>query len=642
MTSLTITCADIDTLLDELNTTNNDPEATLFFDEERRLALKNYDDIQACPGSGKTTLVAAKLIILAKKWRKAHSGICVLTHTKTAKKEILTKLQKHPAGFKLTTYPHFIGTIQEFVNRFLGIPYCKSCSWPVNQIDDDICVAVLWRRLNPKTKIFFEKRPNISLYGLKLSFENGKFQRNVPGFKKPPKESPSYDDLVATKKGLIESGFYYYSEMYAFGAKLLQDNEQVKRALQKRFPIVLIDEMQDTQKYQDDLINQIFDCDAVVIQRFGDPDQAIFDGLGGGEPNESYNNRKDLSIIESSHRFGNDIAQKIKGLSYQHLQNLNSSRNSPKGDAPHTIFLYDDQSIEQVLGQFSQLVVDNLSEEKRQCVKAVGSVGKEKSDGLTIKHYWSEYDKTKSSKSFKPTKLIHIVRKCSEFLEGNVADNYELLLQGVVDLLRMANKKSKNLQGKEVYYSKISFIKELKAFRDKYQKFRQFMTSCIINNFPDQESWEAQMAELKNLLELGGLLNEDALSFIEYDENYSPVQEIQPSANNIYEYKIDSVVKLKIEVSTIHAVKGETHDATLILETKFRRNDISTVLEYLIDDSLERPNRPQKTGFMRKLYVAGTRPRHLLCLALSKNNISIQQIEILCRKGWKIKDITGE
>ena len=66
--------------------------------------------------------------------------------------------------------------------------------------------------------------------------------------------------------------------------------------------------MQDTQKFQDDLLNDLFLCDEVVFQRFGDPDQAIFDGMNGEKPNESYNIQSNLVTIENSHRFGNDIA----------------------------------------------------------------------------------------------------------------------------------------------------------------------------------------------------------------------------------------------------------------------------------------------------------------------------------------------
>lgn len=51
-------------------------------DEPRRSFLKSMStlDVSACPGSGKTTLVVAKLAILARHWKSRTQGICVLSH----------------------------------------------------------------------------------------------------------------------------------------------------------------------------------------------------------------------------------------------------------------------------------------------------------------------------------------------------------------------------------------------------------------------------------------------------------------------------------------------------------------------------------------------------------------------------------
>ncbi len=46
----------------------------LTFDETRRRIITTYDDVQACSNSGKTNIVAAKLMILAKKWEPSNQG----------------------------------------------------------------------------------------------------------------------------------------------------------------------------------------------------------------------------------------------------------------------------------------------------------------------------------------------------------------------------------------------------------------------------------------------------------------------------------------------------------------------------------------------------------------------------------------
>ena len=62
------------------------------FDEERRIFIRNLDtiDLQAVPGSGKTTAVLAKLLILERKLPfEDGSGILVLSHTNAAIDEIV-------------------------------------------------------------------------------------------------------------------------------------------------------------------------------------------------------------------------------------------------------------------------------------------------------------------------------------------------------------------------------------------------------------------------------------------------------------------------------------------------------------------------------------------------------------------------
>jgi hypothetical protein len=68
---------------------------------------------------------------------------------------------------------------------------------------------------------------------------------------------------------------------------------------------------------------------------------------------------------------------------------------------------------------------------------------------------------------------------------------------------------------------------------------------------------------------------------------------------------------IKIEVGTVHSVKGETHTATLYLETKYRGKTCS---EYLVNYILGRQNKNNKTQqqALEIAHVAFSRPTHLL------------------------------
>jgi len=110
------------------------------FDDERKLFIKNLatTDLQACPGSGKTTCLLSKLLILSKHLPFGdNSGILVLSHSNAAVDEIKDTLVKHsPQLFK---YPSFAGTIQGFVDQFLAIPYYQQQYHHLPyRIDDEI------------------------------------------------------------------------------------------------------------------------------------------------------------------------------------------------------------------------------------------------------------------------------------------------------------------------------------------------------------------------------------------------------------------------------------------------------------------------------------------------------------------------
>lgn len=628
---------DIHELIAEHNARIMDDHEFWQFDVARRHVIKSWDDVQACPGSGKTTLVAAKLLILAKKWKEPHKGVCVLTHTNVARDEIISRLHDNPSGFKLTSYPHFIGTIQEFVNKYLGLPFCRSNKLPVSRIDDDTCVQVLERNIGYKAKSYLEKKHK-SLYDFKLTFDNDEISLCVPGFSKES-TSRSYKDLENAKINIVQNGLYFYSEMYSFAYKLLADNPDLIETLRKRFPIVLIDEMQDTQKYQDTLLNQIFDDNNVCLQRLGDPDQAIFDGMGGDEQNESYNSKSDLYEIKTTHRFGLDICEKIIGLSYNSLDKLESVRKPVRGNYPHTVFIYDEATQSHVLDAFGDLIARVDPERRWRTLKAIGGVDGESGQ---IKKYWSKFDRSKSATAPKPNKFIHIVQLFQDKTVGHVSPSYSLLLQGVVDILRKVDAKTETNDGTETYFSKQSLTRWLRQ-KEKYVEFRKLLTTWIIEGAPNAEGWIKHVETLKNLLELDEL-NTAADDYLLYDTEIQGDSEDHRPATNRY----ICTNGLVIEVGTIHSVKGETHDATLILETKFNRwFDIFEMLPFMLDSTISRPiytsnSRTKETilaQYMRKLYVAGSRPRHLLCVAIHKDHIIHTQIALLEDAGWMVSKL---
>lgn len=71
----------------------------------------------ACPGSGKMYTVAHKLSLYLKNWNQIHKGIAALSFTNIASEEI-QKQVKSISDIDIS-YPHFIGTIDSFLNQYM-------------------------------------------------------------------------------------------------------------------------------------------------------------------------------------------------------------------------------------------------------------------------------------------------------------------------------------------------------------------------------------------------------------------------------------------------------------------------------------------------------------------------------------------
>lgn len=595
------------------------------FDLMRQQAIKTFNDVQACPGSGKTTMVAAKLLIIAKKWQHSHKGVCVLTHTNVAKREIIDRLKQSTYGEILLSYPHFIGTIQEFVNKFLAIPYLRSDGYQINSIDDDVCSAEGWRLLKWGTKSYLERKRITSLHGLKYQLRGEELKLSVPGFNKES-NSNSYNDLVSAKQRLMEGGYFFYGEMYVFAKHYLLCNPDIKSAVRSRFPIVLIDEMQDTQRFQDELLNDIFLNDSIEFQRFGDPDQAIYSGEG--EENQTYN-QVDLEKVENSHRFDHSIALLAKNLSFNRI-NLSSGIAVPE-QTSHTIFLVDENSRCNVLEKFAELCEIEVPVDCTKPIKTVGAVGLRKDDGLTICHYVKSYDKGYSTNAFKPNKLIHYFYESRKF--ESIHEAYRLTLEGIAQSGQISSSKLAFSDGSEEWYTASNIQKYLKN-SGNHINFN-ILIKRLMEGEIEAEFWERSVNSIKSCFGLNDTAQ--LTDFLNFDNTTATV-ECAVNPNNIIT-EINGRI-IENEVATIHSVKGETHAATLVLETKNYEFDVGQLIEYVLGEKATKPTGVRKPKFMKQLYVAFSRPKYLLCLAMDKSRFPNEHINKYEYAGWKIVDLT--
>jgi superfamily I DNA/RNA helicase len=79
--------------------------------------------VKACPGSGKTYSVAARIARLLQQYEAELSGIAALSFTNVACEEISQKLKDDFNYPHRLSYPNFIGTLDSFFNQYVFLPY---------------------------------------------------------------------------------------------------------------------------------------------------------------------------------------------------------------------------------------------------------------------------------------------------------------------------------------------------------------------------------------------------------------------------------------------------------------------------------------------------------------------------------------
>lgn len=333
-----------------------------FDDDERRNALleSGSRDFNAVPGSGKTSLLAAKLMLLAKKWPHTRRGICILSHTNVARDEIARRLADTPEGAKLLSYPHFIGTIHSFVNQFFAIPMLRSMGKKIDVIDDQVftdkAMALLQHRMFGALRSYLDRQNNGDAIVSTLHYRTAELEVHVERGKLPGTATQSYKALVKLKNILAEAGCFRHRDMFAYASLAFKTCPHLVEVVHRRFPMVFIDEMQDTSWEQEALLNHIFDGKS-VMQRFGDIDQKI---LSDEENIDQLTfPRAGYGCISTSKRFGKDIADAVGKVRGSGDPVVGEGANSH----PPILLLYATADTTKVIPHFGRMVMNRLTAE---------------------------------------------------------------------------------------------------------------------------------------------------------------------------------------------------------------------------------------------------------------------------------------
>lgn len=282
--------------------------------------------VKACPGSGKTFSVTARLAkLLCSNQLNRHQGIAAISFTHTACDEIKNGIQKF--GVSNVTYPHFIGTIDSFINNYIFFPYghlfmeCNKRPEIIGTEYNPWFNFDATKRSNDRKKIvdpnyFFDKVSfDINDTLLRLvpypEFNFGKKNWNNP-YKKDGSLKKVISDLIEMKKNHFKSGKANQADANYIAYKILTKYPVIAKNIAQKFPIIIVDEAQDTTAIQMALIDILDNANVKSILLVGDPDQAIFE-WNTAEPSlfmAKYNNPAWTSLnLTENRRSSNNICQ---------------------------------------------------------------------------------------------------------------------------------------------------------------------------------------------------------------------------------------------------------------------------------------------------------------------------------------------
>lgn len=609
------------------------PNGCCFANDARNVINSwNSNDILACPGSGKTTVLIAKLKLIADKSPlKDGRGVCVLSHTNVAVSELKAKLGK--SAERLLSYPNFVGTIQTFVDQYITFPFLRQfANTSIQVVSDEDYANHLYSlicKTDSKLKWFIDQQYNA--FGVKRYDSVVKFMANIytddeggihlSGVNrvlagKSTNSAISY--ARAIQRLLSEEGLIRYNDTYRYTLLALKKyGSSLRTLLSRRFQYVFVDEYQDCSTLQRNVLDALFSGTETIFQRIGDVDQAIYNSTNDNTPvwqvEDSY-----MSIAHSN-RYSQEIADVLSVLRINQ-ETIISSRGVQR--IKPTLFVYDSSSRLRVIPTFIQEIQSNGLAKPEGIYKAVGMF--ENVSGLKISDYWPTFQKKVNQQS-----IVHFPDYISEISSALANGSLSLSERWIRKLLSKVLHYVGIKDEAEKEYGSISIKRYISnSFPQIYQS--SILSLSQIHDF----SYSAVEKKVKEIF--ASLLGDGWLEIIP-DSFMQPVREPQVASEDSHILYDESSISIVFD--TVYGVKGETHDATLYLETETKKSsDIRRILPLLERKITQCKNELQEKS-RRCIYVGFSRPKYLLCLAISEKTYVGHETAF---SSWKIVDLRSE
>lgn len=551
-------------------------QETIVFSNSKRVVVR------ACPGSGKTFTVAARLANKIMTWDRRCVGISCLSFTNVARQEIEKYLPRFEVNSSQSQYPHFLGTIDSFINRFIFLPFghlVMGCDRRPVLVGEPYSMWI--------GRFFTEEWFDKTSFDVKGNFI---FTRKYPP---PPKNSTA--SILQTKMNLLKAGYANQDDANYFALQILRGSGEIAQTLIKRFPVLLIDEAQDTTAIQMAIVDELVKAGLEEIYLVGDPDQAIFE-WNTADPQlfQSKSKTWECLPLDECRRSSQDICNFVYNLSSLDRPAVAVTSGISQCIIGPQVLEYGDLSA--LIKQFSELCEGNCIAVNKGNVAVLCRARRKVSE--VAKNFdgqgGSNYTIRMSAFDIWDKKFYW----CKDICEGKFLIDQDLYKEGY-KLIERGCYKALNQTD---HYSREAL--RLYIERKGFVKWRLFLHDIILSlpsTFIVLSRWLLSFLPIAQRL-------------LQISDFNGAVKDGSMLIHDLFAQSVALLDRIPVNLGTVHSVKGETFEAVLVvMESKAGNKKYKTMLckcrkGELLEEEL------------RTVYVAITRPRKILIFAVPQGD----------------------
>ena len=604
--------------------------------------ILEYDNgtvvVKACPGSGKTYSVAARISKLLSEKDFSKKGIAAISFTNIACVEIEDKLKNDFNTYIPLTYPHFLGTIDSFINSYIFLPFghlimdCKErpelvgephSSWSVKKFKND-------------PDQYFDKTTfNIENHLIQIApselFKNVTWKNY---YSQDGTINGNIQNIIDSKYKYFKLGYANQSDANYIALKVLEKYHLIAKNIANRFEYFIIDESQDTNNIQMKIIEILNKSGAKNIMLIGDRDQSIFEWNNANPElfDEKYK-IWDKIVLNENRRSSKNICNFITNLSSfdkitavtKEVKNNNNKpeikgysipKTSTKKDSSVITFEESKASFQIILDEYlKKCKEDNIQITKDNV--AVLYRGKVNSEYLDLKK--NNYNSEKLPWVEKEYFVKSIIKGKHFYDNGEFLKGYKLIEKGYWELLEKYLFKPDEESNHKDFYCSNLYIKNkiekygLKKYRKYIFKFIEILpktTNKTIIEWIKEANEKISLLKNKNTTSLSNKLNIN-------NENSNVL------IDDFFGGNLNNENLHPFYFGTVHSVKGKTFDAVLLLLGKKAVKNY----ENIVNEEKSKLN-PKDLEELRIVYVGISRPKRILYMAVPNSDLILWQTKM--------------